>query len=133
MAFRNKVPLYRLPVFKVLIVQALVTVCLALIFLVGKNLSAGYSALLGGLIAFIPNIYFALKTFRYFGARSALAVTLSLWSGEMGKYVLTAALFVLVFMLVKAINLKALFISYFIVLLISSFGLLLVKQSVRKY
>lgn len=133
MAFRNKVPLHQLPIFKVLVVQALVTIGLAVVFLIGKNVNAGFCALLGGLIALLPNIYFALKTFRYFGAQSAMAITLSLWSGEMGKYVLTAALFVLVFLAIKPTDLIALFISYFIVLIVSSLGLLLVKKSFKKY
>lgn len=132
MAFRNKLPIYQLPVFKVLVIQALVAIGLALAFLL-KDLNASFCALLGGLIALLPNIYFALKTFRYFGAQSAMAITLSLWTGEMGKYVLTAALFVLVFLAVKPINLVALFLSYFIVLIVSSLGLLLVKKSFKKY
>lgn len=132
MAFRNKVPIHQLPAFKVLVTQALVAIGLALAFLL-KDLNAGFCALLGGSIALLPNIYFALKAFRYFGAQSVMATTLSLWSGEMGKYVLTAALFVLVFLAIKPIDLIALFISYFIVLIVSSLGLLLVKKSFKKY
>lgn len=127
-AFRNKVPLYQLPIFKILVVQAVVALGLALAFLLIKGLNAGGGALLGGLIAILPNLYFALKAFRYFGAQSAVAVTLSLWTGEMGKYMLTAALFVLVFLVIKPLDIAALFISYFLVLIVSSFGLLLVKK-----
>lgn len=131
MAFRNKVPLYQLPIFKVLVVQAVVALALALAFLLIKGLNAGFCAFLGGLIAILPNLYFALKTFRYFGAQSAVAVTLSLWTGEMGKYILTAALFVLVFLAIKPLDITALFISYFLVLIVSSLGLLLVKKSFK--
>lgn len=130
-AFRSKVPLYQLPIFKVLVVQAFVAIGLALAFWLIKGLNAGGSASLGGLIALLPNLYFALKAFRYFGAQSAVAVTLSLWTGEMGKYMLTAALFVLVFLVIKPLDIAALFISYFLVLIVSSFGLLLVKKSFK--
>lgn len=130
-AFRNKVPLYQLPIFKVLVVQAFVAIGLAIAFWLIKGLNAGGSASLGGLIALLPNLYFALKAFRYFGAQSAVAVTLSLWTGEMGKYMLTAALFVLVFLVIKPLDIAALFISYFLVLIVSSFGLLLVKKSFK--
>lgn len=133
MAFHNKVPLYRLPIFRLLAIQALVTLGLSLVFFVFKGLNAGFSALLGGMIVLMPNVYFMLKTFRYFGARSAVAITLSLWTGEAGKFVLTAALFVLVFLTIKPLHLMALFISYFLVLMVSSFGLLLVKKSFKKY
>lgn len=133
MAFHNKVPLYRLPIFRVLVIQALVTLGMAFVFFIFKGSNAGLSALLGGMIALIPNTYFALKTFRYFGAQSAVAVTLSLWAGEAGKFVLTAVLFVLVFFTIKPIHLMALFITYFFVLVVASFGLLLVKKRFKKY
>ena len=133
MAFHNKVPLYRLPIFKVLVIQVLVTLTLAFFFMVFQSLNAGFSALLGGMITLIPNIYFALKAFRYFGAQSSVAIILSLWTGEAGKFVLTAALFILVFLAIKSIDVVALFVSYFLVLMVSSFGLLLVKKSFKKY
>lgn len=131
MAFRHKVPLYQLPVFKVLVLQVLATICLALFLLVIKGQNASYCGFLGGLIALLPNSYFALKAFRYFGARSAVAVALSLWTGEMGKYILTAVMFVLVFLAVKPQEILVLFTCYFLVLLIPSLGLILVKQSFK--
>lgn len=133
MAFHSKVPLHQLPVFRLLVIQALVALVLAIIFMIFQGVNAGFSALLGGMISLIPNVYFALKTFRYFGARSAVAITLSLWTGEAGKFILTAALFILVFLTIKPVYLMALFISYFLVLMVSSFGLLLVKRSFKKY
>lgn len=133
MAFRNKTPLHQLAISKLLLAQALVGIIAVLFFLLVEGKAAAGNAILGGLIALLPNVYFALKTFRYFGAQSAVSITLSLWSGEMGKYVLTVAMFVFVFMVIKPTNLIALFISYFLVLIVSSFGLLLVKKSFKKY
>lgn len=133
MAFRNKIPFRQLAISKLLLAQALVGVVIAVVFLLAEGVSAAGSALLGGLIALLPNIYFALKTFRYFGAQSAVSITLSLWTGEMGKYVLTVAMFVFVFVVIKPNNLVALFVSYFLVLIVSSLGLILVKKSFKKY
>lgn len=131
MAFRHKVPLYQLPVFKILVVQLLVTICIAVVWLLAKGLNASFCGLLGGLIVLIPNSYLALKTFRYFGAQSAVAITLALWTGEIGKYILTAVLFVLVFLTIKPLDIMVLFTSYFLVLLTSSLGLILVRQSFK--
>ncbi len=55
------------------------------------------SALTGGLIGIIPNIIFALKAFRYAGAKSSKKVVESFFSGVKIKMVLTAILFSLAF------------------------------------
>lgn len=133
MAFRNKTPLHQLAISRLLLAQALMSGVIGVVFWLAEDISAAGNAILGGLIALVPNIYFALKTFRYFGAQSAVAVTLSFWTGELGKYVLTVGLFIFVFLAVKPNNVIALFIGYFVVLMVSALGLLLVKKSFRKY
>ena len=127
MNFRNKTPLHRLAVFPLLLTQLAVTLVVAVGSWLWKDPVAGYSALLGGMIAFLPNLYFAYKAFRYFGARSVRAIVQSFWSGEMGKLILTAALFALVFAGVERLNVAALFAGYALVLGTSACSLLLVK------
>ena len=90
---------------------------------------AGYSALLGGLIALVANLYFAYKAFRFFGARSVQAIVQSFWAGEMGKLILTAALFALVFVAVKPLQPLALFAGYVLVLGTGASALLLMKNN----
>lgn len=133
MAFRNKTPLHQLAISRLLLAQALMSGVIGVVFWLAEDISAAGNAILGGLMALVPNVYFALKTFRYFGAQSAVAVTLSFWTGELGKYVLTVGLFIFVFLAVKPNNVIALFIGYFVVLMVSALGLLLVKKSFRKY
>lgn len=126
---RNRTPFRRLPAFRVLLLQAMavavVTVSCWLVF----GIVAGYSALCGGLIALSANVYFAYKAFRYFGARSARAITQSLWAGQMGKQILAAALFALVFVGVRPLEPVALFIGYVLVLGVSASALLLMKNN----
>lgn len=124
---RNKTPLHRLSVFPLLLTQLAVALLVAVVGMVWKGPVAGYSALLGGMIAFLPNLYFTYKAFRYFGARSVKAIVQSFWSGEMGKLFLTAALFALVFAGVERLNVAALFAGYVLVLGTSACALLLVK------
>jgi len=125
--FRNKTPLHRLAVFPLLRLQLVVALVAAVVMWLWKDPVAGYSTLLGGMIALLPNVYFAYKAFRYFGARSVKAIVQSFWSGAMGKLILTAALFALVFAGVERLNVASLFIGYALVLGVGGSALLLVK------
>ncbi|TWH64267.1 ATP synthase protein I [Azomonas agilis] len=126
---RNQTPLHRLPVFRVLLAQALIALSAALVCGVFFGFVAGYSGLLGGLIAWVANLYFAYKAFRYFGARSVGAVVQSFWAGEIGKLILTAALFALVFVGVQPLEPLALLSGYLLVLGTGASALLLVKNN----
>jgi len=72
----------------------------------------GLSALLGGGIAWLPNAYFALRAFRYRGARAAQKIIRSFYAGAFGKLILTMALFSIVFIQVKPLNALALFLGF---------------------
>lgn len=131
-SIRNRVPLHRLPVFRVLQAQLLVAVLAAGAGGILSSLVSGYSALLGGLIALLANLYFAAKAFRYSGARSAGAIVRAMWSGEMGKLFLTAALFALVFVGVRPLDAVALFCGYGLTLATGASALLLVKKNSKR-
>ncbi len=55
------------------------------------------STLVAGVVAIIPNIVFALKAFKYAGAKSSKLVVESFFGGVKLKMVLTALLFALAF------------------------------------
>ncbi len=73
---------------------------------------AGKSALLGGLVCFIPTCWFALRAFRHKGARSANEIVRSMYAGASGKMILTMVLFGFVFAYVKPINALAVFAGF---------------------
>lgn len=123
----NHTPFHERPAFPVLLVQLVVTVVVALILWVAQGRVAGYSGLLGGLVAVIPNAYFAYRVYRYSGARSARAIVKELYSGEAGKLILTAALFVLVLMGVRPLGMLALFAGYFAAVATGASALLIVR------
>lgn len=75
---------------------------------------AAYSALLGGLIAAIPSQYFAYQLFRYQGAHAAKQIVQSFYIGEALKGLLTALMFIIVFVLIN-VSAPVLFMSYIIV------------------
>jgi len=71
-----------------------------------------YSVLCGGLIAIVPQAYFATLAFRWRGAQSARAIARSSYAGVMGKFLLSVAAFALVFAVVRPIDGPAVFMGY---------------------
>lgn len=101
--------------------------------LLAIDLTTAYSALLGSLVFVIPNAYFAFKSFAFSGARAARQIVNSLYKGEAVKLVLTAVLFTAVFVLVKPLNVLALFGAYMALQMTNWLApLLLSQRSLRK-
>lgn len=132
MAYRNKVAFHRQPMFHVIVLQALMTVLVGLFFGLIQGWTAAYSAVLGGLTALIPNVYFTYKAFQYFGARSIAAIVKSFWAGHAGKLILTAVLFAVLFLGVKPLNIFSVFVGYIMVQMTSAVGSLLLTESFLK-
>jgi ATP synthase protein I len=61
------------------------------------GISSAQSSLIGGFVVIIPNVFFALKAFRYAGARSSKKVLESFYSGEKMKILLMAILLAITF------------------------------------
>ena len=74
-----------------------------------------YSSLAGGLIATLANAWFALKVFRVEPTVAAETLLTTFYVGEIYKFILTGALFVIAFVLIKPLSVAALLITYFIV------------------
>ena len=106
MASIPKPPVFRIPLTQLLI---LLPLCLATWFF---ERTVAYSLLLGGLISVIPNVYFASYAFRYTGARMAPLIARAFFWGETGKFLLTVVGFGVVFLLVKPLDVLALFAAF---------------------
>ncbi|MGC8113484.1 F0F1 ATP synthase subunit I [Metapseudomonas otitidis] len=128
----NRLPFHRLPVFPVLLVQGVVLLIATVVLWQWRGAVAGYSGLCGGLIAWLPNLYFAHKAFRYSGARAAQAIVRSFYAGEMGKLILTAVLFALTFAGVKPLEAPALFGAFLLTQSVSWFAPLLMRTRYSK-
>lgn len=124
---QRRLPLHRLPVFRLIAVQLIVVIVISALLLVWQGWPAGYSGLMGGAIAWLPNLYFAQKAFRFSGARAASEILKSFYAGEAGKFILTAALFALVFAGVKPLDARALFGVFVLTQAVSWFSPLLIK------
>jgi len=102
----------RLRVIKLLLIWQLVGAVLAGGVALVWGVSAAKGALIGGLICWLPNCYFALRAFRYRGARAARKIVRSFYAGAAGKMVLTATMFTVVFINVRPLNALALFLGF---------------------
>jgi ATP synthase protein I len=91
------------------------------------------SALGGGLIAVVPQAYFAVLAFRWRGARSARGIVRSGYAGEAGKFLLSVMGFALVFATLRPISAPAVFGGYLAMLAIQITGswMLLRQHPVR--
>ena len=107
------------PILKIYGIQcaALLLVCAGLSVV---DWTTAYSALLGGLLSIGPNTYFACSAFRYSGAGAAANVARSIYRGEVLKFVFSAVLFALVFVMVKPLAAGTLFTAFILTTVINT-------------
>lgn len=89
----------------------LAAACVAL----AHGVEASYSALLGGLIALIPDYYFARRVFRRYRGRSPTEAAALMLRAEVVKLTLVVLLFAAVFAFIMALNVVALMAGFVLV------------------
>lgn len=117
---------------RVLVAQFLVGVVLAAVIWGVFGKVAGYSALLGSLIAVIPNAFLALRLVVPRRDPGAQALVNAAWIGEIGKLALTVLFFSLVFTLVRPLNAAALFAGFIATQMVIFSGLLMRSKEERE-
>lgn len=110
-------------VSKILSYQILIILIITAGFAFAGGWHKGLSSTLGGLAAFIPNLYFALRISRASG-KPARKIVNSFYAGESGKLLLTAALFIIIFK-VPNIEILPLLAGYIAALSVFWFALLM--------
>ena len=93
---------------------------------------AGYSALLGSLICFIPNAFLALRLMVPRRDPGAPALIRAAWIGEIGKLALTVLFFTLAFTLVRPLSAAALFAGFIASQLVAFSGFLMRGEQEQK-
>ncbi|MEZ5503037.1 MAG: ATP synthase subunit I [Halioglobus sp.] len=111
----------RPPVHRITLVQLALLFSLCLVLLAIDKVCA-YSVFSGGLIAVVPQAYFAVLAFKLRGARSARAIARSSYVGETGKFLLSVAGFAIVFAVVRPLQPAAVFAGYLAMLVIQITG-----------
>ena len=100
-----KATMYQLAVLLVLVVMISMTDKLMAV-----------SALMGGLIQILPQAWFSWQAFKYAGASNLDKVVQSMYRGELGKVVMTATLFAILFTVDKQWNYLALFTTFLVMI-----------------
>lgn len=116
---------------KIALMQSLFTFCVVLLVTLFIFFVWGYvhakSAFIGGMVAIVPYIVFALKAFKYAGATSSKKVVESFFSGVKIKMVLTALLFALAFKFLVLLPVPF-FVMFCLVMVMPLIGPLFLKK-----
>ena len=112
-----------------LLAQACVSFALAAVAWIWLGEIAGMSVLLGGMVAVVPNAFLAARLLKPSRDQSARAMMGAAWLGEIGKLLLTAVLFGVIFGFVRPIEPLGVFAGFIAAQLVV-FGALLVGGGV---
>jgi ATP synthase protein I len=110
-------------VSKILALQVLVILAITTGFYIAVGWPRALSPLLGGLAAFVPNVYLAIRMARSAG-QPAQKIVRSFYAGESGKLILTGMLFYMIFQ-IPNIALFPLLTTYVATLSVFWFALLM--------
>ncbi|MCG6656680.1 F0F1 ATP synthase assembly protein I [Halomonas campisalis] len=97
---------------RLFLAQGLATLSVALLATLRHGLEGAMSALLGGLVSLLPTLYFVWRGLRTRGAKRPRVSVMNLYQAAMGKFGLTVALFVVVFVTVPPSNPAFFFVAY---------------------
>mgnify|MGYP001550671569 FL=1 len=77
-----------------------------------SDLVTAYSALAGGMISVIANAFFAVRLFSNKTGWQADRIASSVYRGVLGRFFLTIAMFIMAVVMLKQLNVTALFAVY---------------------
>jgi ATP synthase protein I len=100
--------------YSFVIAQLVVSLVFSALFLL-YDWPAAYSALAGGLIATLANAWFTVKVFTVKRSNEPSVLLRAIYTGEIYKILLTGALFVVAFVLIRPVNAATLLATYFVV------------------
>ncbi|PMR74718.1 ATP synthase subunit I [Billgrantia endophytica] len=102
----------RLDFTRLFLAQGLATLIVALLAGLRHGHEGALSALLGGMVSLVPTLYFVWRGLRARDGRRPRVSVLNLYQAAMGKFGLTVALFVIVFVTVPPSNPAFFFVAY---------------------
>jgi ATP synthase protein I len=92
--------------------QLFLTVLTSAVLLMLSDLVTAYSALAGGMISVIANAFFAVRLFSNKTGWQADRIASSVYRGVLGRFFLTIAMFFMAVVMLKPLNVTALFAVY---------------------
>lgn len=128
MAEKRATLVNRPPIYKIFMVQMLLTMGISLVLLLISGYVAAYSSLIGGIIFALPQLYFGFKAFLYAGAHAIQNVVINFYKGESTKILVIAVSFALVFKFLQPVDYFALYSTFIGVLILNCFSPYLFKD-----
>ena len=104
--------------YRLVFFQFIVTIGVAGLLYLTVGRVMAYSVLAGGMIAVLPNVYFAARLFSDHESWHPKKIASNVFKGESGKLILTGVLFLLAMALIRPLNAAALFAAYLLVQLV---------------
>ena len=120
----------RPPVHRITLAQ-LATLLIVCLPLAACEPVLAWSAAAGGMVAIVPQAYFAMLAFRRRGAVSAKRIASASYAGEVGKFMLSAAGFAVVFATLRPISGFAVFTGFLLMLAVQILGSWLLLRPLR--
>jgi ATP synthase protein I len=99
-------------VFRITLVQVVILGLVWAIVYGSAHALVAECLVLGGLIAIVPQAFFAWRVFQYQGARAAASMAKASYAGEIGKFLLAVSGFALVFAFYRPLQAWAVFAGY---------------------
>tara|TARA_R110002074_G_scaffold101103_1_gene218277 strand:- start:2709 stop:3077 length:369 start_codon:yes stop_codon:yes gene_type:complete len=113
----------RPPIFKIFCTQLAVSALISAFYYWLSGGVAAYSALLGGLVFIIPQLYFGIKAFMFSGARAIDRIVVNFYKGESSKIIIIVIGFALIFTFIRPIDFFALYSSFITLLIVNCFSI----------
>ena len=82
--------------YRIVFLQLVGVIVLALLALIARGFNSGFSVLAGGMAYGLPNLVFVWRVFRFVGAKQMNRFVVAFFLGEMMKLLLSAVLFLMI-------------------------------------
>ncbi|MFT5426445.1 MAG: ATP synthase protein I [Gammaproteobacteria bacterium] len=118
----------RAAAFRLVYVQLVITVVIALLSYVVSGLVIAYSVLLGSAVHILPNLYFVRSAFKRAEGETPQLILSRFYIAEAQKILVTIAMFTICFALVKPLHAVAFFAAYILIMIVNLAGLAISKK-----
>jgi len=113
----------RTAALRLVYVQLIVTVVIALLSYAYCGLIIAYSVFLGSIVYILPNIYFVRSALKYVESQTPQSILSRFYIGEGQKFLLAMAMFAICFALIKSLHAVSFFAAYILIMIINLAGL----------
>jgi len=122
----------RTAAFRLVYIQLIVTVVIALLSYAYSGLVMSYSVLLGAAVYILPNIYFVRFALKSEESQVPQSIINWLYLGEAQKFLLTIVMFAICFALVKPLHAVSFFAAYIVIMIVNLAGLAILSKNWKR-